>query len=117
MNPRILVLTLSTFAFGSTAFIFAGVLETMAQDLGVATAVAGQLQTSYVLVSALLGPPLAWLLGKADRKVVLAAALGFGFSACCVTDILRQSRQPRFVVDEHRERVGGIEQVFGKFLR
>ncbi len=78
MNPRILVLTLSTFAFGSTAFIFAGVLETMAQDLGVATAVAGQLQTSYVLVSALLGPPLAWLLGKADRKVVLAAALGFG---------------------------------------
>jgi predicted MFS family arabinose efflux permease len=44
----------------------------------VATAVAGQLQTSYVLVSALLGPPLAWLLGKADRKVVLAAALGFG---------------------------------------
>jgi predicted MFS family arabinose efflux permease len=78
MNPRILVLTLSTFAFGSTAFIFAGVLETMARDLGVATAVAGQLQTSYVLVSALLGPPLAWLLGKADRKVVLAAALGFG---------------------------------------
>jgi predicted MFS family arabinose efflux permease len=78
MNPRILVLTLSTFAFGSTAFIFAGVLETMAHDLGVATAVAGQLQTSYVLVSALLGPPLAGLLGKADRKVVLAAALGFG---------------------------------------
>jgi len=78
MNPRALVLTLSAFAFGSTAFIFAGVLETMAQDLGVTTAVAGQLQTSYVLVSALLGPPLAWLLGKADRKVVLAAALGFG---------------------------------------
>jgi len=78
MNPRVLVLTLSAFAFGSTAFIFAGVLETMAQDLGVATAVAGQLQTSYVLVSALLGPPLAWLLGRADRKVVLIAALGFG---------------------------------------
>ena len=63
MNPRILVLTLSTFAFGSTAFIFAGVLKTMAHDLGVPTAVAGQLQTSYVLVSALLGPPLAWFLG------------------------------------------------------
>ena len=78
MNPRALVLTLSAFAFGSTAFIFVGVLETMAQDLGVTTAVAGQLQTSYVLVSALLGPPLAWLLGRADRKVVLVAALGFG---------------------------------------
>lgn len=78
MNPRILVLTLSTFAFGSTAFIFAGVLETMAHDLGVPTAVAGQLQTSYVLVSALLGPPLAWFLGKADRKHLLVAALGCG---------------------------------------
>ena len=78
MNPRVLVLTLSTFAFGSTAFIFAGVLETMAHDLGVATAVAGQLQTSYVLVSALFGAPLAWLLGKVDRKVLLTAALGCG---------------------------------------
>lgn len=78
MNPRILVLTLSTFAFGSTAFIFAGVLETMARDLGVTTAVAGQLQTSYVLVSALLGPPLAWLLGKVDRRHLLITALGCG---------------------------------------
>lgn len=78
MNPRILVLTLSTFAFGSTAFIFAGVLETMARDLGVTTAVAGQLQTSYVLISALLGPPLAWLLGKVDRRHLLITALGCG---------------------------------------
>ncbi len=78
MNPRILVLTLSTFAFGSTAFIFAGVLETMAGDLGVTTAVAGQLQTSYVLISALLGPVMAWLLGRADRKLLLVAALGGG---------------------------------------
>jgi predicted MFS family arabinose efflux permease len=78
MNPRILVLTLSTFAFGSTAFIFAGVLETMAHDLGVSTPVAGQLQTSYVVVSALFGPPLAFLLGRADRKVVLTFALGCG---------------------------------------
>jgi predicted MFS family arabinose efflux permease len=78
MNPRILVLTLSTFAFGSTAFIFAGVLETMAGDLGVTTAVAGQLQTSYVLISALLGPVMAWMLGRADRKLLLVAALGVG---------------------------------------
>src|SRR5881394_3287369 len=45
MNPRILVLTMCTFAFGSAAFIFAGLLEKMAADLGVSTAVAGQLQT------------------------------------------------------------------------
>jgi len=89
MNPRILVLTLSTFAFGSTAFIFAGVLETMARDLGVSTAVAGQLQTSYVLISALLGPPLAWMLGRVDRRLLLIASLGFGALAnlaCAVAD-------------------------------
>ncbi len=75
MNPRIYVLTLCTFAFGSAAFIFAGLLEKMAADLGVSTAVAGQLQTAYVLTSALLGPVAAWALGRLDRKVVVIAGL------------------------------------------
>src|SRR4029453_18854629 len=48
MNPRVFVLILVTFAFGSGAFIFAGLLETMAADLKVSTAVAGQLQTAFV---------------------------------------------------------------------
>ena len=33
MNPRVFVLTMCTFAFGSAAFIFAGMLEPMAADL------------------------------------------------------------------------------------
>lgn len=88
MNPRVLVLTLVSFAFGSAAFIFAGLLEPMARDLGVATGVAGQLQTAYVLASALLGPPAAWALGRADRKAVVLAGLVFGLVlhlACAVT--------------------------------
>ena len=75
MNPRVFVLTLCTFAFGSAAFIFAGLLEPMAADLGVSTAVAGQLQTAYVLTSALLGPVAAWMLGRLDRKFVVIAGL------------------------------------------
>jgi predicted MFS family arabinose efflux permease len=75
MNPRVFVLTLCTFAFGSAAFIFAGLLEEMAKDLGVSTAVAGQLQTAYVLTSALLGPVAAWILGRLDRKFVVIAGL------------------------------------------
>ena len=75
MNPRIFVLTMCTFAFGSAAFIFAGLLEKMAADLGVSTAVAGQLQTAYVLTSALLGPVAAWALGRLDRKYVVIAGL------------------------------------------
>jgi len=75
MNPRILVLTMCTFAFGSAAFIFAGLLERMAADLGVSTAVAAQLQTAYVLTSAILGPVAAWGLGRLDRKFVVIMGL------------------------------------------
>ncbi len=85
MNPRVFVLTLVTFAFGSAAFIFAGLLETMAADLGVSTAVAGQLQTAYVLTSAVLGPVAAWALGRLDRKfvVMLGLALGLVLHIAC----------------------------------
>jgi predicted MFS family arabinose efflux permease len=77
-----------TFAFGSAAFIFAGLLETMAADLGVSTAVAGQLQTAYVLTSAVLGPVAAHLLGRFDRRLVVLAGLSLGLVlhlACAFT--------------------------------
>jgi predicted MFS family arabinose efflux permease len=88
VNPRVYVLTLVTFAFGSAAFIFAGLLETMAADLGVSTAVAGQLQTAYVLTSALLGPLAAWGLGRLDRRLVVIMGLSLGLIlhiACALT--------------------------------
>ena len=49
MNPRVYVLTASSFAFGSAAFIFAGMLEKMAVDLGVSTGVAGQLRETDII--------------------------------------------------------------------
>lgn len=86
MNPRVFVLALSTFSFGSSAFIFAGLLESMAVDLGVSTGAVGQLQTAYVITSALAGPPLAMLLGRRERKGVLLTALGAAiiFSLLCM---------------------------------
>ena len=50
----------------------------MAADLHVSTAVAGQLQTAYVLTSAVLGPVAAWALGRLDRKFVVMLGLGLG---------------------------------------
>lgn len=88
MNPRIYVLTMVTFAFGSGAFIFAGLLETLAADLGVTTAVAGQLQTAFVLTSAVLGPLAAWLFGRVDRRIMVIAGLGLSLAlhlACAMT--------------------------------
>ena len=78
MNPRIFVLTAVTFAFGSSAFIFAGLLEPMAADLDVSVSVAGQLQTAFVLTSAILGPVAAWALGRLDRKLVILTGVGLG---------------------------------------
>lgn len=88
MNPRIFVLTSVTFAFGTAAFIFAGMLEPMARDLGVSTSVAGQLQTAYVLTAAILGPVAAWLFGRVDRKFMVIAGLSTGLIlhlACALT--------------------------------
>ncbi len=88
MNPRIFVLTLVTFAFGSGAFIFAGMLETLAADLHVTTAVAGQLQTAFVLTSALLGPVAAWMFNRIDRKFMVIAGLSLSLAlhiACSLT--------------------------------
>jgi len=88
MNPRIFVLTLVTFAFGSGAFIFAGMLENLAADLHVTTSVAGQLQTVFVLTSAVLGPLAAWAFGRVDRKYMVMGGLGLGLLlhiACSMT--------------------------------
>ncbi|OXE36559.1 MAG: MFS transporter, partial [Phenylobacterium zucineum] len=88
MNPRIFVLTLVTFAFGSGAFIFAGMLENLAADLHVTTSVAGQLQTAFVLTSAVLGPLAAWAFGQADRKYMVMGGLSLGLIlhiACSMT--------------------------------
>jgi MFS transporter, DHA1 family, inner membrane transport protein len=88
MNPRVFVLTLVTFAFGSGAFIFAGLLETMAADLRVPTAVAGQLQTAFVLTSAVLGPIAAHVFGRVDRRWMVIAGVSLGLVlhlACAVT--------------------------------
>lgn len=75
MPPAVWILALSTFAFGSGALIFTGLLEQLASDLGVSTAAAGQLQTAYVLTSALSGPPLAFLSARLERRSVLMGAL------------------------------------------
>lgn len=57
----------------------------MAADLGVTVGTVGQLQTVYVLTSALAGPPLAMLLGRRERKAILLLALAASitFSLVC----------------------------------
>lgn len=52
MNPRVLVLTLAALAFASGAYVFSGLLDPMAADLGVSVGAVGQLQTAFIIAAA-----------------------------------------------------------------
>jgi DHA1 family inner membrane transport protein len=75
MPPRLFVLAAATFATGTGTFVFSGLLEPMAADLGVSVALAGQLATAFTVAFALGAPVAASLLAGLDRKKVLVTAL------------------------------------------
>lgn len=81
------VLMLAPFTFTTSAFVFAGVLEPMAADLGVTVATAGQLQTAFALSCAVGGPILANATVRLPKKALLVAVLSFvalAHAACAV---------------------------------
>ncbi|MBO1908750.1 MFS transporter [Microvirga sp. 3-52] len=75
VNPRVCLLTLAALAFGSGAYVFSGLLDPMARDIGSSVAAAGQLQTAFVMAAAIGGPLLAMWSGRMDRKRLLIVAL------------------------------------------
>ena len=74
MNP-LFALAAASFATGTQAFVFAGLLAEMAGDLGVSIGAAGQLATAFALASAVAAPVLGALLGRAERRGALFLAL------------------------------------------
>lgn len=86
MNSRLFLLTLAALAFGSGAYVFGGLLDPMAREIGVSVAAAGQLQTAFVFSAAIGGPFLAMWGGNVDRKRLLVVSLAAvtGFTALCV---------------------------------
>lgn len=85
MDPRVLLLTMAALAFGSGAYVFGGLLDPMARDIGVPVAAVGQLQTAFVISAAVGGPLLAMWGGRMDRKWLLVFALAAvtGFTVWC----------------------------------
>lgn len=75
MNPRLLVLALGTFAIGTGSFVFAGLLEGVAAELGVSVATAGHLVTVFAVTYAVSSPVLVTLTGRVERKRLLVAAM------------------------------------------
>ena len=74
---KFFALMLAPLCMTTGVFVFAGVLEPMAADLGVSVGVAGQLQSIFTISCAIFGPILAILTGGLGRKALLVATLGF----------------------------------------
>ncbi|MFD6426557.1 MFS transporter [Streptomyces sp. NPDC060198] len=70
-----LVLALGTFAVGTDAFVVAGFLPSMAEELHVSTAAAGQSVTVFAAAYALLSPVLATVTARLPRRALLVGAL------------------------------------------
>lgn len=84
MDRRLIWLALGAFSTSTVAFAFAGLLPLIAASTGVSVSGAGYLMTAFSLAYAIGTPILSTLLGGADRRRVIALALG----AFCVGNFL-----------------------------
>ncbi len=87
MRLPLIALFLGTFALGTTEFIVAGLLPSVAGDLGVSIPTAGFVITAYALGVAAGGPLFALALSQVSRKTSLLCLLGLftiGQAACAL---------------------------------
>lgn len=76
MSPsKLIPLALGAFAIGTEGYVVAGVLPTIAADLGVTVPLAGQLITAFALTYALGSPLIAVATGSMERRRLLLASL------------------------------------------
>lgn len=76
-QPPLLLFALTNLVIGTGAFVLAGILAGVSQDLGVSIASAGQTTTAYALATAVLAPLLLVATGRMHTKHAMALALGF----------------------------------------
>lgn len=75
MNRRILFLAVGTFIIGTDDFVIAGILPTIAEELSVSVAAAGQLVTAFAVAYAVGAPVLGMWAAKLPVKPLLIASL------------------------------------------
>lgn len=73
---KLIWLTVGAFAIGTESYVVAGVLPTIAADLGVTVPLAGQLITAFALTYALGSPLIAVATGGMERRRLLLASIG-----------------------------------------
>lgn len=75
LDNRVAVLALATFASGTEAYVYAGLLSDVARDLHVDIGRAGLLATAFAVTYAVLAPPLASLTARLPRRGTLTIEL------------------------------------------
>ncbi|MCJ2056645.1 MFS transporter [Methylobacterium sp. J-048] len=75
MWPRILLLTLGTFAIGTDGFIVAGILGAISTETHVSISTAGRLVTAFAVVYAISSPLIASLTATVPRRRLILGAL------------------------------------------
>ncbi|PFW73849.1 MFS transporter [Priestia aryabhattai] len=73
---KIYILALIGFLVGTSEFIITGILDTIADSLGITVAAAGQLITIFSLVYAIFTPILMGLTSSIDRRKLMIFSLG-----------------------------------------
>jgi len=74
-DRRVLILALATFAAGTEAYVYAGLLGDMARDLGVSVGQMGLLAAGFAVTYAVAAPVLASLTARWPRDRVLTLGL------------------------------------------
>jgi predicted MFS family arabinose efflux permease len=72
---KLICLALGAFAIGTESYVVAGVLPTIASDLGVTLPIAGQLITAFALTYAIGSPLIAVATGQMERRRLLLLSL------------------------------------------
>lgn len=86
MNYRIFILVLGTFIIGTDDFVIAGILTSLAEDMNVSIAMAGQLVTAFAIAYAIGAPVLGTITFNIPLKALLVVSMliftiANGFSA------------------------------------
>jgi len=75
LKYRLFALALGNFAIGTEAFMIAGVLPELAENLRVSLSTAGQLVTVFSLAYAIGSPVVAMFTGRMERRKLLVGSL------------------------------------------
>lgn len=73
---KIYILAIVSFLVGTSEYIISGILDTIADSLGITLAAAGQLITIFSLVYALFTPILMGITSSMDRRKLMIFSLG-----------------------------------------